>query len=1362
MQCAEKCGNEFTKYIINDMSRYVFVDPVTTPQLNPIHSESPVLRHSAIDKVAKLISWRFQIGSQTVILDKAFRRPFKMARPPISFVPTDVGSSQCIKEENATTKNNKNTLPLELRKRLMEIGWDDEGPLDQRLEWATTPMSLIPSMDLAKVDSNDILSVETQRMAFETVSKDPVEREASLRNKSTTDTAVKRRPILVTFLLSIFPRIVSLVLDLDFFVANAARNLLLELMRDDPASLSRPVLSAMTGKGDEMTSAVSTLREFTHISHRLPPATAHYVFTHLTGYLKFAARQMETIDALHGFAYTVPILSKLISQVNGMVMKEVRKAKLEVFLVPNQSLWFPPTAPTSPMFPQSLGVTRDPFTVVPKLRWITMIRTAQNTLFLSMLKKNPQDVHTIRKNLEGFSLPGDSHSGPMNLPDFIPNPTGNKRGEIENSIINGLSLVLSHSYLLLVAQVFRSMSRHMNDREEFGLLVDGINRILLVHGDDLGIVAQAMIGEWRSKIACSASKTSSTALMIASTRFRRLFMSTGGYTLFMPAVFKSYSQSRKGSAIQLAIEYAINRFYVQHEEAFVFQTLDVLSLIIFRKECTDHPKVAEDVFNLLSTLRNGVPQSAPDPAGIHGTNKIHEYESLLVRKAEVEPQNFLERVRSAKGEAIEVPLTEEPVGKGFSDDDMARLFLTVIAHNPEIYRAQQFLTMFRYFAPHICIVSKEARTVVTEGTEALGSILLLKVGRTKLPDSIQSRSEKELDLENFDRPIDSSAADANHPNSPSDLLAMRLEYLSLVEALAQAGAHLRPAGFYRVWELVKVIFKEARVASVQVADFLVKWTETSLLRNKMASPSKFVLTFLKELAPVLRAIFPTTDLSPVLGTVARLAEDPLLSNNSAFPRALMSICSSVLDSFNTIIENAGTVSQEMQTSIVELLKGCIGVAGEDVLSELERRNPSYEFLSGIVLPFTLSLKTSPQAMAENDPAHTKNRYTYPRTWVRVLAYAVSACQGSAKGPLAPQGENGIEDDREERLVLTIAVGLQIIKVVAIRAGDDVTSILPDVWCRTGMFLREALKGGSAAFASSTGDYSQPGSPLQSPSVSPHTSMAVDQTGSLFLPPSRKSSHIVRPRVLDYMMWSLFEVLCVHRTQLLLEMRPMMQEKTRILEDQLGMERLTTRPTTRLSSSRPISGLFSKRGRLSKYQTTTTPNQSPRAQTTSLTSLNPDVSNTAIRGRDPGYLFSSASSTSPAAGLPRIVHLGPVRHSAMFKTLESEGGGAIKLSQSIVIKSGRLTRAIFRKIRLVQTYLGYSRLLPNPDSVSVDDDPVDTSGWTKARILQLIIDETKMLVDEFSKRANHGEDLEFGDVGDNTVVVDAENPFTSEA
>jgi hypothetical protein len=38
------------------------------------------------------------------------------------------------------------------------------------------------------------------------------------------------------------------------------------------------------------------------------------------------------------------------------------------------------------------------------------------------------------------------------------------------------------------------MPRHLNDRHELAILIDGLNRILLTHGDDIGVVGQAMIG----------------------------------------------------------------------------------------------------------------------------------------------------------------------------------------------------------------------------------------------------------------------------------------------------------------------------------------------------------------------------------------------------------------------------------------------------------------------------------------------------------------------------------------------------------------------------------------------------------------------------------------------------------------------------------------------------------------------------------------------------------------------------------------------------------------------------------------------------------------------------------------------------
>ena len=71
------------------------------------------------------------------------------------------------------------------------------------------------------------------------------------------------------------------------------------------------------------------------------------------------------------------------------------------------------------------------------------------------------------------------------------------------STIDTLSLALARSHLLLLAQMFRSMSRHLSDRNELAIMIDGVNRILCTHGQDIGIVGHALIGEsaLRSKYA---------------------------------------------------------------------------------------------------------------------------------------------------------------------------------------------------------------------------------------------------------------------------------------------------------------------------------------------------------------------------------------------------------------------------------------------------------------------------------------------------------------------------------------------------------------------------------------------------------------------------------------------------------------------------------------------------------------------------------------------------------------------------------------------------------------------------------------------------------------------------------------------
>jgi hypothetical protein len=325
-----------------------------------------------------------------------------------------------------------------------------------------------------------------------------------LRRKSSSGKhsyAVKRRAVFVPSLSAIFPQLASLVHDSNFAVASGARDTILDLMRNDPALLTRPVFDVLTTEQQDFTIAISALRAFDHVRRFLPPAMAYHVFNHLAGFLKFAARQVESLETLRRFANSVPTLAKLVTQVSDMSIREIRRAKVEVFLIPSGSLWFSSSAPVGPMFPRMLSPYGDPSEAMPsRLVYITMIRLSQNMLFLSMLKRNPQDVQLIRKNMSRLVLPSRENevdAKPLRLADFVPRRLKSKLGDPStlDPGVRGISLMLSRSILLLIAQIFRSMSRHLNDRNELAVLIDGLNRILLIHGDDIGIVSQAMIGE---------------------------------------------------------------------------------------------------------------------------------------------------------------------------------------------------------------------------------------------------------------------------------------------------------------------------------------------------------------------------------------------------------------------------------------------------------------------------------------------------------------------------------------------------------------------------------------------------------------------------------------------------------------------------------------------------------------------------------------------------------------------------------------------------------------------------------------------------------------------------------------------------
>ena len=1260
--------------------------------------------------------------SPHVITDRS-HRPFKLARGPLPFVAMDIGSSAYVHDEDPNEL--KDNIPSELRKRLIEIGWDrDDTPVDQQREWMRTPMSLLPTLQLDLLDS-PMLEFLTSPSSpnsnpMTSSASDRVEESTGLlRRNSSSGGPIhisKRRAVFVSSLTAIFPRLASLVFDPNYTIGFAARAIIIDLMRNDPALLVRPVLDLLVDGQRDVQSAMLGMNAFLHVQQILPSPMSHHLFSHLAGFLKYTARYPDGTTALQDFAHTIPVLAKLAAQVSGMSIREIRRAKIEPFLIPSGSLWFLPSAPIGPMFPRgpSDSVHNLFDSLAPDLVSMTMIRTSQNLLFLSMLKRNRQDVQLVRKNMTQLVLP--SLAGPfvtetLGLSDFVPHRS-RSRG---NASLTGLSLMISRSYLLLVAQVFRSMPRHVNDRNELAVLIYGLNKILLAHGDDIGIVSQVMIGLHLIMHTHFTELMLVLALMVASTRFRRLFTSGGGYGLFMPAVIKVYVESEGHIGIRLAIEYAVNRFFALHADTFLFQSLDAVAHITTLPDI-DGDLLAKNIYILFSALRRGVLPSTPDPAGIHNANKHQEQEALLASTAEEKPQTFLASLRRPQGQnRIMFDLPEEYESNRLGIDNLVRLFLTVIAHDPSTLRAEQFLRLFRYMAQYLYHASSSARIILQEGIDALGVVLCRAAFKVKPADG---QSTTPANTHGGFLPMVIMSDDQLHekPGSPSDILSMRLDYLSLIAAFTRAGGKLSQIPTLRALDLIRLLDSPSSYVNDTISRFFTEFTHHSLLRENPPSV-KTVVAFLEDLAPVMRGHMMAVDFSGVFKTITILASNPMYANETSFSQVVVTrICTAGLVACELAASENLLLSFPCRSSLVTLLGQSVLLRGFNVISEIEKRIPSYGFLTGVIFPLVMSLKTG-ERLSEGTQTETFHRGALTNAWIRLLSYSMSACEDVVRRPLEPLKSQDNARSNDSRHIQFL-MALQILKVIVVRAEPELTSHLPGLWARLASSLTIILRDGDATFSACAQDIS----PLPSPTASSGTGNPVRVSTSksaLASPLSDRS--LSNPRAIDYALWSFLELLCLYRNPLMLQMRILVFEKLveldQILRHQQGMDN---------PGSRPVS-VFSKfRRRASVISSPSSSYPSPR--------LSPSQSfpyDTSFSFRERQTEDGTASSAlSNSSHHLNIVHLGPISPMA---ALGRRGATGINNLLTTKIKSLVLVQATYRRIRAVQRYIGYEPLLPMPPhSHRMDADDGFPKTWTRKQALDAILRETRELSEEFEE------------------------------
>ncbi|KAF9225723.1 hypothetical protein BS17DRAFT_560510 [Gyrodon lividus] len=1326
-------------------------------------SDDEQVRISAIHRFNVLINLRFQLLSQPFLVDRHRRRPFKIARDPLPFVATDIGSSLFVHDEEETEE--EGSMPAELRKRLAEVGWlDEKAPADQKREWIHTPLSLLPAYAVDRVaggegqgpSSPSIQGTSTKPRSNSDISDPGLSR----RSSDPASRGVKRRAIFVPSFAALLPDLIAMASDSSFAVACTARDSILDAIRADAALFIRPILDLVAN--DKTEAAATAIRGLLHLRNVLPPATAHYIFNHLTGYLRFIAREAGARAPFHDFALSVALLSNLVTQVSEMSIREIRRAKVENFLVPSGSLWFPDTAPAGPMFPKAPSHDENDGS---RLSVITMIRVSQHRLFLSMLKRHPQDVQAIRKNMTRLELPSFENTTatkPLALEDVLPRKDHMRSNlSASHSKLNTLSLLLSRSYLLLIAQIFRSMSRHLSDRNELAIFIDGLNRILVAHGDDIGIVGQALI-----------------ALMVASTRFRRLFTSGGGYPLFMLVVVRTYVEQECHQGIRQAIEYAASRFYALHQEAFIFQTLDVVAHAVMASDC-DSAWMMKHVLQLLSSLRYENLASTPDASGIRHSNKLQEKEALMVMTAEEKPQTFLASVRHKTGEIDEnrlvTDLPEEYETKSLPSEDVVKLLLTVIAHDPSILRAQHFLRLLRLSVPTLYNVSKPARTVLRDGIDAIGTIIMRPAARSRVSEAAFSRQNDLTDGEAVPKDATLFNYLQAQSRSPSDITGMRIDFLHLVVEYLRIGGQTQASTSHKFFDITKLLLRDS-THQEEVASLLSEYAKLFLKRANRQS-GKEAAAFLEIIVPVITVYGSTANFGGIYEAVCHLVSDDMFASDPRFSATLViQVSRAGLEAYVMRCLGGGMPSLSVTPSLISLMARAVYLRGSDIVAEIERHPPSYQFLTGIVLPLVLSLTSVGDSGDNWDPRHQEIRRC---AWMRLLAYVLNACHESGDVSRASSPERRKSQDKRhssssnKEHVMVIISALQILKIIAIKAEEDLSAALPGIWSRLASVLRSFLADGDASFAFNNTEFSAPPSPLHSPLHSPHSSVASFEPfgGHDTLRPSvsfdfrRVPFTPTNPRVIDYLLWSLLELISLCRSPLTLQLRLLVHEKVQRLAEDIrnqkqgaGLPQLGTR-------GHRVSSVFSKpRRRLSSVNPAVSPSASSPILGLSPSSWSPIAASprTINIGRRPGFERSPTSSPGGAfnslgGGGPHIIHLGPAHPSASARRSASPDGIVRMMLKGDTIRSPVLARATYRRIRLVQACMGYDALLPWPAGMETgglggeegeeEGQGLDTiKAWTRRHAIEALVKECEELADEFAESWREVED-------DSVVVVD---------
>ncbi|RCI07278.1 hypothetical protein CU098_013976 [Rhizopus stolonifer] len=1184
-----QCGEKIPKTMI-EVSTHDF------------YSGDPLRRLTVIQKHSSLEAFRFNVLSQEYIPISSRRRPFRGDGGAFStpFVPTDLGSNQFTLDEPrwmAKLKNASN-FPIELKRQIQELGWDDDdnGEEHEALKKVLIPLALLPSL---------FLEEEEERLNEDENPTTPHKKSIDI---SKIIARRKRATTIHSFTIS-FLSMVDLLNDDFGGAANALRELLEHYLRDDPALFSRAFINDLGKfKIDRHRDMLTRVRSLISIQHKLPPGFTHILLNYLAGMLKWLVRENKP-DGLVLMTLIHPILAELILSTNDLSIRDLRKNKIEHLLVSTGRFWFTHEQPAN-LFPRYMSDTKSTFQILdipPEVFSVGMLRISHIQFLTNYLIRYPREVYAVKKTLQDYEpmpVPGRLHEPRWVSEEiYYPDTTRRKKRDSDTYLYqqeeNLMTHVLQHDekpyrqegqqkqhtetlsalrariWLRFIDNLLNGLNRNYNDRDELERILQGINTIITEHNRDFGILGQALILYTR-----------------VVTRFKRLFSSNRGYTIFLPALFKIFCEADCFPQIRSAIIFAWCRFYAVHEESFVFQMLGTLvptTLNAFNKSDELGDWMLDNMFVLMQAMHDPPNLGATsDVLGLQLQVELDDHERTIQERIDAASNPMAiplsTTILKPLARSVTTPIAPLDVhnynNRSFELQNFIKLFLTIIAYDVGSLRAEQFVKIFRHMIPrfHRLVL---LRDILDEGIAALIDVFVKFSKHAKVAVTTPSPSTTGggyQGVSSGEHDIPRAPGSANRTESAqhaygkqwqqNDKLTVRMEFVLLVHEYLKHEGILTEVSHEKMAQIIRTVMRD--YSHVKGIYFKTDWLKDYLVDclHSMVDSRNHTKAFKKVLNIIFsqyRSQWKYMDASDLYHGLAIVLE-----KGQGKPVNMHDIAGFINEKFvpfgmNAAIhsnwENDAKGHNRFCNALVRLVIAIMENSTQDVLAEIENQTPTPGLICYILVPICLQYNL--QWDYSNMPMSNKFRPDPTSNWMRLLNYVSRACsqafllKSKTSGFLYQLTTNQDSDtdftdirDRKQTpqsVALLFSFSFVAIKIILVRASSSFNK-LKDAWVQVAYFIKNALVfGQTLKFLKAKSDKSPiPSTPVTAGlSPSPHQGPL-----SPGLPPLEHSSSaafsFTTPlnigTIYDFTTWRFLEFVTIYRCPLLVLLKDFIHEK----------------------------------------------------------------------------------------------------------------------------------------------------------------------------------------------------------------------------